>query len=231
MLNIHKYIPQLVPLYNEPQRSYHSLQHIHALTRMINTKSYVEMLDNKKCLKLSNVSGDYVIANADAAKFTHDYLTFVAWFHDCYYDPYAGSPQNEITSAKIFERMVWPDVTSEDDKNMFFGVSQGILKTARHLEDIATPNGAFIQDLIFMDMDMSGFSDENEFKRNDPMIRAELYKSSDREYLEGRIKFLTKLNAKKRIYYVFKDEFEEKARANITKAIAIATLDLDALLS
>ena len=67
--------PVLAPLYAQPHRVYHDLEHIHGLLREI----------------------DALELPADLRA----WLEAVAWLHDAYYDPLATSPANETRSADL----------------------------------------------------------------------------------------------------------------------------------
>lgn len=225
MLNIHKYIPNLVPLYNEPHRSYHSLKHIHSLMRMIEKRTYLTTIDPERTRNL--ILGGDTLQNAMAKspffrKFTDNTLEFTAWFHDCYYDPYLGSPLNEWHSGKIFESMILPDIDKINTAHysLYETVSAAICYTGKHLEDISK-TCEDIQTLIFMDLDMHGFCDASEYARNNVSVREEYYATSLEEYLPKRKWFLETLLKKERIYYLYADQHEEAARKNIEASIAI----------
>lgn len=210
MLNISKYIPKLSQLYCEPHRHYHNLEHIHSLTRNI-SKLY-DMVD------FSVVSKDTSEFNRGHLKLT-DHLMFVAWFHDAYYDPYAGSPFNESISASILYSMVSDDIRGSDDIQFVESVAETILLTAKHSQDLSNEEHA-IKHFMFLDLDMLGFSDIDAMTRNNIQIRKEYYATSDIDYYHGRIKFLQSLLDKPRIYYILKPEYEERARHNISQCIA-----------
>lgn len=212
MLNIYKYIPQLVPMYNEPHRGYHSMQHIHSLLRLIETNKFLEYVDLAKYRKHITMHHNKVIA----------FLTFTAWFHDCYYDPYLGSPDNEKISAKIFDAVVEPsndDYERFEDNNMMDLIKTAILDTGFHLSSMNINYAPY--SALFMDMDMHNFSDLKEFQYNSILIRKEYPKTSEIDYLNGRKKFLESLLAKKEIYYFYKPEFETSARKNIESELVV----------
>ncbi len=210
MLNICKYIPKLVPLYSEQHRDYHSLHHIHSLTRMIESKSYLGMIDPAR-----------VNSNILGTEFATTVLQFTAWFHDSYYDPYLGSPINEQYSNKIMEAMVLPDIDVKNtiDIAVYKAAKEAITATGKHLQNVNSDSTVKLTTLMFMDLDMHGFCDVEEFNINDTSIRTEYYNTHERTYLTGRKVFLETLLKKERIYYLYADVFEESARANITNAI------------
>lgn len=213
MLNVEKYIPSLVPLYCEPQRTYHSLQHIHGLVRLIENNKFLNYLDPHKVAFPTDAKSQLFFVNC---------LKFIAWFHDCYYDPYLGSPKNEELSAKIFHEMVMPDLLKThvygdlDDYSLFDIAHEGILSTAKHIEDVS---GATDQILVFMDMDMHNFCEEKEFLRNGDLIRLEYPTTEDIDFFKGRKWFFEKILSKKKFYYTYKQEHEDAARRNIETSL------------
>lgn len=241
MLTVHPFIPYLSTLYQEPHRAYHSLQHIHTLTRIILTGQYVDMIDIDRCNEIATTSNKI---SADGLEQHKNFLQLVAWFHDCYYDPYLGSPYNEQESARIFHALTpsinFPTPTDYTDQVLNVGnykhydqrlkqrVTDAILATSLHSTNIKTEHLP-IETLIFLDLDMLGFYDKNEMDRNDIQIRKEYYKSSDRIYLMGRIAFLKTLLAKPNIYYTLKPLYEQSARINIQDAITECKRALDCL--
>lgn len=218
MLSIHKYIPQLSTLYSEPHRYYHSLTHVHSLYRTIVTERWKSLVKPQ---------------HSSAAHRTHDLtemLSFIAWFHDCYYDPYLAPPHNETISANMFKVMVSPDVHKDDGYTALFveDVIAGIKLTARHLEGLNVGRHMFAH-ILFLDLDMMGFAFRDEHLANNIAIRKEYYKTSDADYLSARIGFLQALLKKDRIYYLFQDHLELSARANIKESIDADSRALDIL--
>lgn len=239
MLTAHQFIPQLSLLYQEPHRTYHSLEHIQSLKRMILTGEYINMVDVDKCNAMITRSNN---VTTDIIEQYKNFLQLVAWFHDCYYDPYLGSPHNEQESAKIFHALTpsinFPKNMEYDDQILEVGnykhyderlkqrVTDAILATSLHLTNIKTQNLP-VETLIFLDLDMIGFSDSNMMARNDKQIRKEYYKTDDKEYLKGRMSFLTALLSKPTIYYTLKSGFEDAARYNIKLAIDACQAELN----
>lgn len=154
-----------------------------------------------------------------------EFLLGVAWFHDCYYDPYLGSPKNEEMSVGIFRSMTAKDRKSHGD--LCYAIELGIELTAKHMEDVSQktrcfPNQFYAENaLLFMDLDMIGFADPaDEYRRTSKLIRKEYYRTSDDDFFAGRLKFLQALQSKSKIYYKLPAEFEQRARANIAAEIA-----------
>lgn len=192
---------------------------------MIDSHSYRNMIGESKLKELMEYD--------DTLNTTiHDHLRFVAWFHDCYYDPYSGSPTNERISMEIFRAMVIEDPDALANMRFISNVAKNITLTASHLADVRKSGFSSVgaEHLIFMDLDMHGFCVESEFNRNNITIKKEYYKSTEEEYLKGRIGFLSKLLEKDRIYYLYEDEHEDAARANIKRGLSESIDELDAIL-
>lgn len=205
MFIVEKYIPLLSPMYNESHRFYHSIKHVHGLTKLIKSNFYKSLV--KPEIKFSILSSEDKLNN---------FLMTVAWFHDCYYDPYLGSPINEELSATIFNSLTESDCTlSEDNREL---ITDTIMFTSKHLDDLVRSPQPFTpinESLLFMDLDMYGFSDFDEFTYGNRLIEQEYYKTSKAEFKKSRIKFFELLLNKPRIYYTFNDEVEYAARENI----------------
>ena len=210
-----KYIPQLSVLYQEPHRTYHSLQHIQFLIREIYNENY-------KSLLLPGVR-----LNSFGVRELQEFLCMLAWFHDAYYDPYLGSPMNEYISAELFKSMV-PNYMND---GVTSHVYNGIILTGEHafyhgaydpeLNCVCTVKSSptILEQFLFMDLDMFGFYDEDVCRRNNKLVRAEYPNTTDTDYNSGRDKFLQSLLDKPRIMYLMNDEVEQTVRVNIQRSI------------
>ena len=218
------FVKEMSHYYNEPHRSYHSLTHIHTLFRHILTKSYEKHL--LPGVKFDTFKGDGLT----------EFLMITAVAHDSYYDPYLGSPLNEYMSRLLFRETI-KQVDAElialtkEDRELLTYVEYAIDLTARHGQYIGKydperndvthfyPWPMCLEMFLFMDLDMFGFYDEDEFRANNKTVRDEYYKTSDSEYLAGRQNFLRMLLDKPRIMYVMNDEVESTVRANIQRSL------------
>lgn len=183
-----KVMKELAHCYNEPHRSYHSMKHIHSLTRMIWSRSYEQHL-------ITGVKFDTFAYDG-----LRDFLLSTAWAHDAYYDPYQGSPTNEYFSRLLFLEVLqkYSDELTAEDKEIGGYVEYAILLTAEHSqyigEYIPEQNKVFhlyswpmcLEMFLFMDLDMFGFYDEDECRANNKSVREEYYKTSDVDYNTGR---------------------------------------------
>lgn len=130
------------------------------------------------------------------------------WWHDAIYNPY--SSKNEFNSDRLYR------ATNEI---YHANVSNAIMATAKHTFD-QTDLG-YVEKLI-LDLDLSSLGHSyEEFAKNGDNIRKEYHFVPDTLFYEKRVEFLKAMLARKRIYYTdyFYNKYEEKARANITRAI------------
>ncbi|CAJ1332260.1 unnamed protein product [Effrenium voratum] len=116
--------------YGESQRSYHTLSHLDEMF------SYFE---------------EHLSSITDAAA-----VSLAIFFHDVIYNPRAGSPQNELESADLFERFVQESLPSGDPP----GVEKGLkaMKVRRWIEQTAHHKCTERDELdckLFMDFDMA----------------------------------------------------------------------------
>lgn len=214
------FMNELTKFYQEPHRSYHSLTHIHTLARHILTRSYEQYLLPEVKLDTFSPTG------------LTDFLMITAWAHDSYYDPYLGSPMNEHLSRLLYREVLkkLPSVT-EEEKSILSYAEYAIDLTAKHTqyigEYVPETNNVFhlyswpmcLEMFLFMDLDMFGFYDEDEFRLNNKTVREEYYKTSDNDYRIGREKFLQTLLDKPRIMYLMNDHVEATIRANLTRSL------------
>lgn len=216
---LHQAIPLLSAMYSEPHRHYHSLIHIHELLQNIVTGKYLTYLDRKK---ISRIAKNEIHPHTLIELEQIDILSAIAWFHDCYYDPYMGSPNNEAISAYIAESFLGH--LQEDEYDKFQVVKYGVIATGYHLKDLIeeytpTYTRLKLEHLIFMDLDLLSFAFPENNARNNQNIRNEYYKTTDSEYTAGRLNFLNSLYSKKRIFYTFNDELETAAKQNIANQL------------
>lgn len=216
MIKIHTFIPQLSPLYCEPHRGYHSLEHIHYLLRLIDNNPK-QLVDMNLLVNLDTETYDDEDENRTIS--LPHFLSYVAWFHDAVYDPYAKSGSNEKNSAMLFLSLISPFRNSQlieaSDITFIDEVGTAILSTASHMHGMENTYGASAANLLFLDLDLFGFSDTASLARTDVQLRKEYAHISDDVYIAGRIKFLETLQARDRIYYLLNDSIEQRARDNI----------------
>ena len=188
---------QLTTLYTQPHRKYHNINHIN------------------DCLAELE---QYQIDHPDVRNFNLNQLNWcekALWYHDAIYNPY--SKQNEELSALLFE----------DANPGYLGfnvVSDTILLTAEHLKthdfsrmDETDPEVSLVQKIV-LDIDLSGFGkDRLVFAMNGMNIRHEYYRTSIRDFLDGRMGFYEALVKRPTLYYTkyFNDKYHEQSRHNI----------------
>lgn len=187
----------LSTLYSEPHRKYHNLTHIHQCLK--------ELSDYEKSL-----SKEELVAYLRSTQLA---VELMIWFHDCYYDPLNNNGVNEFNSELVFR-----NYAAKNDKLAYdieCEVSRGILLSAKHTED---HESEFLDNSqkIFLDIDLSGLGG-NQYLPNAKAIREEYKAYSDKDFLMGRISFLTKILERKRIYYT--DYFYNKYEANARRFI------------
>lgn len=220
---VYECVPALSSMYCEPQRSYHSITHIHELLRNILGSRYESYIDHSRIEFIKSKGIKYLTDGHPSS--VGDVLIATAWFHDCYYDPIAGSPANEKISANIAANMLMVNTNDSNYDEKYKATIKSILLTSQHTKNILKdppPTDVDIltlEGLIFMDLDIFSFSDEKQMNVNSIKIREEYPNVSDVDYLNGRCKFLQTMLNKDRIYYTFNDSIELSARQNIAKEI------------
>jgi predicted metal-dependent HD superfamily phosphohydrolase len=188
-------VAALSTLYSESHRHYHNMRHIQSMIAELNL------------VHIEHSTKPY--AKGAKPAFHFDRITAMIWYHDAYYDPYTPG-LNEHLSAELFRQAGGarsPDFVKE--------VLRGIQLSAQHTvqHDDASPS---IQ--LFLDLDLLGFGRTyEEFNHNTKMIRLEYDRTSELDFMQGRIKFLTMLDARPRIFYTDRMHtlYEEIARRNI----------------
>lgn len=200
---------QLVPMYNEPHRHYHTMTHIYDLLRRASTIPWV------------------VNARAGLHSPAIHALTQAIWFHDCYYDPYAPPGHNEAASAQIMEEFL-PRLASDPFRirvNEY--ASEAILATAHHRRDQPT-SGMTQVTATLLDLDIAGFAEPFE----DTLavaerIHSEYYKTRYVDFARGRVDFLNDLLAREKLFYTSDfAHLEEAAWDNIMSEVEYHTAQL-----
>lgn len=193
----------VAPLYQEPHRFYHNIEHIHSLIRLLD-----ELYDTA-----------VIVGRAE-----YEALLAVIWLHDAYYDPKARQGMNEEHSANIGWAIIgelWSDERIRVDGQVQY-VKNWIMNTIRAtaFHTVDQPHLDTLQRL-FMDMDLAGLgSDPQEYRANSLAIRKEYAHVSDDEFAAGRIKFCQAMLARKTIYYnVLYFKLEKQARENLQNEI------------
>lgn len=190
MLNLQERA-NLVILYSEPQRHYHTLEHIfHCLRELEDFSENAEAGDR-------NGWNSLVVEKA-------------IWFHDCVYDPQASAGKNEKESMSIAYGHLCAQFRGYDAFPI--EVSEIIEKTD-HRSVAETANQKIMLDI---DLAILGSTDVD-YVSYVRKIRQEYSFLSRERWLAGRSRFLASLLCKKRLYYTeyFYKKYESRARKNI----------------
>ena len=152
---------------------------------------------------LSNMD-DFKLSKKEKAK-----LELAIWFHDFVYN--SKRTDNEEKSAEVFEVFAKKIGIRE---NHIKEIKDLILDT-KHKVIPKTKLGK-----IICDLDLRGMSEDTQPK-NTLKIRKEYSHLSDKEFNEGRIKFLKDFLKRISIYHtrLYRNTLEQKARNNLLKEI------------
>ncbi|KAI8996008.1 hypothetical protein BC832DRAFT_567974 [Gaertneriomyces semiglobifer] len=179
--------------YTEPQRCYHTLQHIH------------DMLD---LLEQSAMSVQDPIA-----------LRLAIFFHDVIYDPVSKS--NELDSVTTFNQFA-SDAGLDDELITTVGcyICCTIRHTLSNASEL--PASLMNDPKLFLDLDLAvlGRPDDG-YNRYADEIRREYCHVSEPDYCTGRAAVLKGFLARERLYFTeyFRDTLEARARSNVAKEI------------
>ena len=213
------YSPEIQTLLNtqyaEPGRYYHNINHI---------KFLLSKLDEwYTACKLTTQHTEKI----------YELTKHAIWWHDVIYSVWNAPGINEGQSAALFSEYYEQGkiplniygIDSDSAANIIF---LAISATSKHLVDLDLETGTdrLTDEVIklMLDLDMSGFGKHYDLVAwNSAQVLAEyepMGRSTD-ELLEGRILFLEKLLARKRIFYTnyFYETYEAQARKNITQSI------------
>ena len=214
---------ELVPMYNEPHRVYHTMHHINT------------MLHNLQ------ESAAWHTISCDAVRAA---IVNAIWYHDAYFSVCAANGDSERMSVEIFRHH------NAVGTQTSILATEMILLTAHHAVDIDIPScistmwpagnvlGYVTSDRdvlrdvelgmsLFLDLDMAGFGKSSDYQYDIAEKQIEDEYSicyAPTEFLAGRIMFLNALLKRKRLYYT--DEFaahEQLARQRISGSIKKAT--------
>lgn len=139
-------------------------------------------------------------------------------FHDAVYRP--GFKENEAMSTLFMRSLLSGTNIEEKDIQL---ATDLIIATACHLSDVILTDAYLITDL-----DMAGFANApGEFASNSELVEKEFYRGYGNDvctleqFLNGRLKFLTKLKERKSIFRtpLFLKKLEKRAQINLSNAI------------
>ena len=137
-----------------------------------------------------------------------DAVELAIWFHDAIY--IAGSPENELESARLFERHATGCIPPNRVRTVF-----DLIIVTEHRQAPVDDDQA-----LLIDIDLSSFGQSWEQMSNDSSnVRREFAHLSDAVFYAGQEKFLKGLLARKHFCYskFFRERHEAQARANIVQ--------------
>ncbi|KAJ7621335.1 hypothetical protein FB45DRAFT_753964 [Roridomyces roridus] len=178
--------------YSEPQRHYHTLQHI------------------------SHMLHGYESCGASSGA-----IELAIWFHDCVYDPVRGGPWNERESIRVWERFV-QSTGSDIMKELKSPVSTLIEATISHcIPEVIPDHLDASQVAIFLDLDMRILAESSEiYSKYSQDIREEYSHFPAEVYRAGRVKVLEQFLSRERIFLgPGTEDMEQRARTNIREEI------------
>ncbi|KAF7313931.1 hypothetical protein HMN09_00551400 [Mycena chlorophos] len=181
--------------YSEPQRHYHTLEHIGF------------MLD--------------AFTKCDTTNVPRDIIELAIWFHDCVYDPVRGGPWNEQESIRVWEQFA-EATCSQAMLNLKEPVSCLIDATiSHHIPAVLAPPLEVSHAATFLDLDMGILAaSPTVYETYANGIRHEYAHYSDTDYRAGRTKVLQNFLARERIFLAEGSEaLEASARGNIESEI------------
>ena len=194
-------------LYAQSHRHYHNIVHIQ------------NCLSELEAYKKSELKLEHTPAELDC-------IEKAIWYHDAIYNPY--SSENEYNSAQLFlaehgrtKETSWVaktiNTTAEHTRTLV-----GLLAVAQQQE--STPWARIAA--VVMDIDLASLGAPwDEFSENTRLIRKEYHRTSDSQFIAGRIAFmqtmLQRFKATGVLYYTphFKERYEGQAIKNMENAI------------
>ncbi|KAJ7100749.1 hypothetical protein B0H15DRAFT_770210 [Mycena belliarum] len=176
--------------YSEPQRHYHTLEHISWMLRALKPDTLDQACET---------------------------IELAVWFHDCVYDPVKGSPWNEDESICVWEDFA-DSTQSQVMADLKPCVSALIKATILHrLPDVLPEGLNALEVATFLDLDMGILSESAEaYEKYAHQIRQEYSHYPTTAYCAGRIKVLQSFFSRERIYLGYDaDAMEKRARCNV----------------
>ena len=174
--------------YREPQRRYHTLQHIGELLGLLDT--HTARLSDPEAVRLA------------------------IWYHDAVYDPMGAKGSNETLSAALFTAD-WQVARGHADDARHRAVERMIIATIDH--DLAPGDTADLACFLDFDMSILGAPEER-YREYAGQVRGEYAAVPEAQYRAGRAKFLQGAIAKPTLYFTrhFRDLCDGPARRNMT---------------
>ncbi|KAF7303849.1 hypothetical protein MIND_00614800 [Mycena indigotica] len=179
--------------YSEPQRAYHTIEHVSFMLSALKTESTPP----------------------------RGIIELAIWFHDCVYSPIKGSPWNEHESIHVWEEFV-AETKSDEMIKLRAAVTSLIEATIDHAIPSSLPSPLETADVaLLLDLDMSILGQPpSDYDRYAQGVRTEYAHYPDEEYRVGRTKVLQTFLARGKIFIGDgKEELETRARMNIQSEI------------
>jgi predicted metal-dependent HD superfamily phosphohydrolase len=177
----------LLAAYDEPQRSYHTLQHLH------------------ECIDRFETSTDLTVRPAE--------IEIALWFHDAVYDVFRAD--NERRSAEwARDATVASGVPAEVAERI-----AALVLATKH----STAMPASVDEQLLVDIDLAILgANRKRFAEYERQIRREYAHVPEPVFQAKRRALLAGFMARERLYGTprLHDELEERARANLSLAIA-----------
>lgn len=180
----------------QPEAVWKSLQeHYQQPHRFYHTLAHLQ-----QCLGELDAAGS-AIEEADATE-------MAIWFHDFIY--LYGAPDNEVRSAEVYRELAGPHMPTGFSER----VCEFIIAT-QHTGNAPDQGTAFM-----VDLDLSGFGLPWEgYLADSDALRLEAARISDKEYYQGKLRFLTELQRWPSLFQTayFRERLEAVAKANILR--------------
>ena len=182
-----------------------SMQHAVNLVKV--TRAYMET--HRQYHNLNHILRMFTMAREHKRELTDEQVVAI-WYHDIIYDPQATN--NEEMSAIV----AGEDIGELCACPHSLGVIQQIIRdTENHI-----PNHPMSK--LVIDLDLAGLGDpEDQYLATGKLVRAEYSHLSDKQWAEGRVKFLERFIGRRQIFYTEwgLEHFERNAFNNMTKEL------------
>lgn len=202
----------LTPMYSDKNRHYHDINHIYYIFSKL--EQHYGVLSHK--IKTT--------------------LPYTIWFHDAIYSPYPNN-NNEIESAELYKAHYYQHLLDIHTNEIMLTIMQGIIATKYHLlneeqlsRELKIAGFGEIEPSTYMmlDLDLISFTENQsmvDYNSENVLKEYQALGLPREELLKGRLKFLTNLLNKDKIYYTL-PHLENIARARINDSINSVKLEL-----
>ena len=202
---------KIMDTYNESYRTYHNIQHINYLL----AKSLIAFQNKNITLTLDQQSS----------------VSLAIMMHDLVYNIWYPVGWNEHFSELRFREFISQGFITNISDEQIEDISHAILATAHHTEQQALDDHPVTQWML--DLDLLGFSEPYEaviYNSNNVLKEVEALGIPKKTLLNNRVKFLTKLLDRDKLYYT--KQFEDMipiAIDNIKQQIIDTQIELESL--